>query len=218
MKRNSNIQAIIAVVGLLVFIAACTNNNQSTKNSAYDSSNVATTNDTSMNHMQQPTDTATTNIAAEKPVNKEASNKSANKTTVAKKKGKASVGTIAETKSIAEKKTTFKPDANGIYDAAEVRPAYPGGQAALSDYVANHIDYPQMAIDDNKEGTVNVLFVVDENGKVQDAKVVGSKLGDGLDEEAERVISTMPKWSAGMVKGKSVKARVTLPITYKIEE
>ena len=55
-------------------------------------------------------------------------------------------------------------------------------------YIANHIDHPQMAIDDNKEGTVNGQFMVDENGKIQNARVFGSKLGDGLDEEAERVI------------------------------
>jgi protein TonB len=196
-QLRSNIQAVIAVLGLLVFIVACTNNNQSTKSSAYDSSNVAT----------------------EKPVSKEASDKStANKTTVTKKSGKATVGTMAEMKKTAETKTAFKPDAKGIYDATEVRPVYPGGHVALSDYIANHIDYPQMAIDDNKQGTVNVQFVVDENGKVQDAKVIGRKLGDGLDEEAERVISSMPKWSAGMVKGKPVKARVTVPITYQIEE
>ena len=204
---------------MLVFIAACTNNNESTKSSAYDSSNVSTPNDTSMNHMQQPADTAATNVSTEKGVSKESSDKmAANKTTTAKKKGKATVGTMALAKRTAETKMTFKPDASGIYDATEVRPVYPGGQAALSDYIANHIDYPQMAIDDNKQGTVNVQFVVDENGKVQSAKVVGSKLGDGLDEEAERVISSMPKWNAGTVKGKPVKTRVTVPITYQIEE
>ena len=220
MKRiNSNIQALIAALSMVVFIAACTNNNESTKSSAYDSSNVSTPNDTSMNHMQQPTDTAATNVSTEKGVSKESPNKmTANKTATAKKKGKASVGTMAETKRTAETKMTFKPDASGIYDATEVRPVYPGGHAALSDYIANHIDYPQMAIDDNKQGTVNVQFVVDENGTVQKAKVVGSKLGDGLDEEAERVISSMPKWNAGTVKGKPVKTRVTVPITYQIEE
>ena len=205
---------------MLVFIAGCTNNNESTKSSAYDSSNVSTPNDTSMNHMQQAPDTAAAgNVATEKPASKETSEKStANKTTTAKKKGKATVGTMAEMKRTTETKTTFKPDANGIYDATEVRPMYPGGQTALSDYIANHIDYPQMAIDDNKAGTVNVQFVIDENGKVQNAKVVGSKLGDGLDEEAERVISSMPKWNVGTVKGKPVKTRVTVPITYQIEE
>jgi len=221
MKRiNSNIQALMAVAALLVFIVACTNNNESTKSSAYDSSNVSTPGDTSMNHMQQPPDTAAaTNLSTEKPVSKEPSGKTtANKTTTAKKRGKASVGAVTETKRTSETKMTFKPDASGVYDATEVRPAYPGGQAAISNYIANHIDYPQMAIDDNKQGTVNVQFVIDENGKVQNAKVVGSKLGDGLDEEAERVVSTMPKWNAGTVKGKPVKTRIIVPITYQIEE
>jgi len=215
MKRiNSNIKAFMAGIALLVFAVACTNNNESTKSSAYDSSNVSTQGDTSMNHMQQPPDTAAA-ANAEKPVSKDKN--TSNKTTT-KKKGKATVGTMAEMRKTTETKTIFKADANGVYDATEVRPMYPGGQTALSDYIANHIDYPQMAIDDNKQGTVNVQFVVDENGKVQNAKVVGSKLGDGLDEEAERVVSTMPKWNAGTVKGRPVKTRVTVPITYQIEE
>ena len=221
MKRiNSNLQALIAALSMLLFMAACTNNNESTKSSGYDSSNVSAPNDTSMNHMRQAPDTAAaTNAASEKAAGKEASEKStANKTMTAKKRGKATVGTIAETKRTAETKMTYKPDASGIYDATEVRPMYPGGHTSLSDYIANHIEYPQMAIDDNKEGTVNVQFVVDENGKVQNAKVVGSKLGDGLDEEAERVISSMPKWSAATVKGKPVKTRVTVPITYQLQE
>jgi periplasmic protein TonB len=218
MKRiNSKIGISMAGIALLVFVAACTNNNQSTKSSPYDSSNVASPNDTSMNHMQQAPDTAAAaNVSGEKSVSKTTSEKNtANKT--AKKKGRATVGTMAGMNKTSEK-TTFKPDANGVYDATEVRPMYPGGQTALSDYIANHIDYPQMAIDDNKQGTVNVQFMVDENGKVQNAKVVGSKLGDGLDEEAERVISSMPKWNAGMVKGKPVKTRITVPITYQLEE
>jgi protein TonB len=217
---STKIQAAIAALGLLVVIAACTNNNQSSRTSSYDSSNVSARNDTSMTQRQQAPDTAaSTNVSAEKPVSKETTAKmSTNKTTVAKKKGKATVGTMAEVKRTTEAKTAYKPDVNGICDVTEVRPTYPGGQSALSDYIANHIDYPQMAIDDNREGTVNVQFVIDENGKVQDAKVVGSKLGDGLDDEAERVISTLPRWNSGMVKGKPVKTRVTVPITYQLEE
>jgi protein TonB len=100
----------------------------------------------------------------------------------------------------------------------EVRPAFPGGQTALEDYITNNIEYPQMAVDNNKEGTVNVQFVIDENGKIENAKVIGSKLGDGLDEAAETAISRMPKWEPGKVKGKNVKTRLTLPVTFKIEE
>ncbi len=95
-------------------------------------------------------------------------------------------------------------------------PEYPGGESALSQYVENHLDYPQQALDDNKEGTVKVSFVVDENGKVSDPVVIGNKVGDGLDEEAIRVINNMPKWKPGMVKGKNVKTRLDLPITFQV--
>lgn len=77
---------------------------------------------------------------------------------------------------------------------------------------------PQIAIDDNKEGTVNVQFIVDENGNVTNAKLIGNNLGDGLGDEAVRVISKMPKSEPGKVKGKNVKTRLTLPVTYKIGE
>jgi protein TonB len=53
---------------------------------------------------------------------------------------------------------------------------------------------------------------------VTSAKAIGKELGNGLDQEAVRVISNMPKWTPGKVKGKNVKTRVVLPITYKIEE
>ena len=70
----------------------------------------------------------------------------------------------------------MKPDKNGVYEMTEVSPAYPGGHDALEDYINNHIEYPQTAIDNNSEGTVDVQFVVDENGNVTGAKVVGNKL------------------------------------------
>ena len=217
-KSKSNIPALIGVFTLLLFIVACTNNNESTKSSASDSANVSTANDTSMNHMQ-PADTAAANVSTEKSANKETANKgTANKATATRKKGKASIGAMSEMKTTTERKTAMVPDKNGVYDVTEVRPAYPGGQTALSDYIANNIEYPQMAIDDNKEGTVSVQFVVDENGKVQNARVIGSKLGDGLDEEAERAISSMRKWTPGQVKGKAVKTRLAVPITFKLSE
>jgi TonB family protein len=184
---------------LLIFITACSNNNQTTTSSA-DSTATSANNDTAMN---APTDAGATATDASTPAKKQATTK----------KGRASVGVMTTSKT-----TLIKPDRNGVYEMTDVRPAYPGGQSALEDYITNHIEYPQMAVDDNKEGTVSVQFIVDENGKVNNAKVLGADLGDGLGEEAVRVISNMPKWEPGKVKGKTVKTRLTLPVTYKIEE
>jgi TonB family protein len=130
-----------------------------------------------------------------------------------KRAGKATVGVIAPNKS-------GKPQVSsgGVYEFSEVRPAYPGGQQALENYITTNIAYPDAALANNTQGTVEVQFTVDENGKITDAQSLGTRLGDGLDEEAVRVISSMPKWTAGTVKKKTVKSKVTIPITFKIEE
>ena len=129
-----------------------------------------------------------------------------------KKSGKASVSSM--TRSNNEK---MKKDEMGYYNYTEVLPEYNGGQHALESYINENIEYPQDAIDNSVEGTVHVQFVVDEKGHVSDVKTAGNKIGYGLEEEAVRVVSNMPKWSPGQVKGKYVKTRRTLPIIYRLE-
>ena len=131
--------------------------------------------------------------------------------TVKKKTGKASVKMTADADAKIEK------DKDGYYIRTEVLPSYNGGQAALETYINNNIEYPQEAIDNNVEGTVNIQFLVDEKGNVSNVTAIGNKIGSGLEEEAIRVVSAMPKWSPGQVKGKDVKTWRTLPITYRLE-
>src|SRR4029077_7611313 len=76
--------------------------------------------------------------------------------TAVKKKGKASMGTTA-----AANAAKVEKDKEGVYTRAEVMPVYPGNDAALSDYINRNLVYPEQAIDNNIEGTVNVQFVVD---------------------------------------------------------
>ena len=128
------------------------------------------------------------------------------------KKGKASVSMASATNNKIAK------DKNGVYTQAETMPEYPGGETALSTYVENNLDYPQQAINDSKEGTVTVSFVVDEKGNVTNPEVTGNKLGDGLDQQAVNVIKNMPKWKPGTVKGKNVKTKLDLPISFKVSE
>jgi TonB family protein len=199
MKKNSRPKIwALAMAGSVFFITAC-NNSDYTKSPSTEN-NPANTDTTTSNAPMK--DTSSTAV-------------SPNKTgaTSKNKKGRVSLGTMSE-----RKMSSMKPDKDGIYEMTDVRPAYPGGQAALEDYVNNNIQYQQPAIDNNTEGTVDVQFVVDENGSVGNAKVIGKELGSGLDDEAVRVISNMPKWTPGKVKGKNVKTRVVLPITFKIEQ
>jgi protein TonB len=105
-----------------------------------------------------------------------------------------------------------------VYGEPETAPQFPGGQPALDKYINNNINYPQQAIDDDMSGVVHVSFVVDEQGNVTKAKVLDpSKVGDGLEQEALRVVKAMPSWKPGKVNGKKVSTRMQLPISFQVE-
>ena len=110
------------------------------------------------------------------------------------------------------------PDKEGYYTNTEILPAFPGGQKALETFLLKNIQYPVEASDNGVEGTVNINFSVDESGKIYTPKVISPKLGYGLEEEALAALNKMPKWTPGRIKGKNVKTRYTLPVTFLLSE
>ncbi len=132
---------------------------------------------------------------------------------VAKKKGKTSViYTTANNVKIVK-------DAHGIYNQAEKAPEFPGGQEGLSDYINKNLTYPQTAIDNGITGTIHISFVVDEHGKVLNPQVMDSKnLSNDLNEETLKMFNNMPLWKPGLVKGKNVKTRLELPVSFQLED
>ena len=156
--------------------------------------------------------TADTSAAAATTSNYPAKDTSASAKVVAKRKARAT------TSMPADNNDKMVMDNEGVYNRAQVMPQFPGGQNALAVYVNDHVEYPQQAIDENTTGTVMISFVVDEKGKVMNAHVIGKKQpGNGLDREALRVVSNMPDWKPGKVKGKNVKTRLELPINFQLE-
>jgi periplasmic protein TonB len=103
-----------------------------------------------------------------------------------------------------------------IFTIVEEMPSFPGGEAALMKYLGNNIKYPAIAKDAGIQGTVFVTFVVDEGGNVKDVRVLRS-IGGGCDEEAIRVVQSMPKWSPGKQRGKAVKVQYNLPIRFTLK-
>ena len=91
-------------------------------------------------------------------------------------------------------------------------PAY-----SLGEYLGNNIVYPDSARERNIEGRVIVQFTVDEIGNITDSKVLRG-IGGGCDEEALRVIKSMPRWRPGKSDGKPVKVMYTQPISFKLED
>jgi protein TonB len=130
------------------------------------------------------------------------------------KKGKK--GKVSLTENTAPANSNMAADNTGVYNSAEVMPAYPGGFNKMSDFFASNIEYPQDATDNGIEGTVDVNFAVDENGKLYSPKVVSPRIGYGIEEEALRVVNKMPTWTPGRIKGKNVKSYYTLPIRFQL--
>jgi TonB family protein len=120
---------------------------------------------------------------------------------------------------------TFDPDTyietvriveSALYDAADVAPVFPGGDAELFKWLAQHIRYPDDARKAKQEGTAYIQFVVDDEGAVRQVKVTKSTGSVSLDKEAFRVIHEMPYWKPGTIKGKPVSVIYTLPIKFKL--
>jgi len=100
-----------------------------------------------------------------------------------------------------------------IFLVVETSPEYPGGNNALMEYLGQNIQYPTYARNNGIQGTVYTSFVIEADGKLSNIKVLHG-IGGGCDEEAIRVISTMPSWKPGTQRGKPVRVQFNLPVRF----
>ena len=103
-----------------------------------------------------------------------------------------------------------------IFQIVEEMPAYPGGEQKLMEFIAKGIKYPQIARETGIQGRVFVGFVVEPDGSVSNVKVLRG-IGGGCDEEAMRVVKSMPKWKPGKQRGKAVRVSYMLPVNFKLQ-
>ena len=98
----------------------------------------------------------------------------------------------------------------------EQKPSFPGGEAAMYQWLSNNIVYPPAASEEGIQGRVVVEFVVGKDGSITNARVVRTR-HPALDKEALRVIKAMPNWIPGRNNGQPVKVTYTLPVTFKLQ-
>lgn len=98
----------------------------------------------------------------------------------------------------------------------EEMPEFPGGVSALLQYIASNVIYPDDAIKNNIQGKVFIKFVVTPDGSADNVEV--SKSVDPLlDNEAIRVIKSLPKFRPGKQGGIPVPVWYSIPVNFKIE-
>ena len=103
-----------------------------------------------------------------------------------------------------------------IFQIVEEMPAFPGGEAKLMEYVGKNIKYPQIARETGIQGRVFIGFVVEPDGSVSNVKLLRG-IGGGCDEEAMRVVKSMPKWKPGKQRGKAVRVSYQIPVFFKLQ-
>lgn len=102
-----------------------------------------------------------------------------------------------------------------IYDVVEENPQFPGGDAACLKWISDNLKYPAVAQEQNIQGRVMASFVVNRDGSVVDIQIVRSP-DPSLSKEAERVLKLMPKWKPGKQRGKPVRVKYSLPVTFRL--
>lgn len=104
------------------------------------------------------------------------------------------------------------PDA--IYTVAPEMPKFPGD---FNKWIISNIQYPSFEKKHNITGTVYITFVIEADGSVSNVKVLrGVADGPGLDNEAIRVISAMPKWAPGVRNSLNIRFHLNLPIHFTL--
>ncbi len=95
------------------------------------------------------------------------------------------------------------------------KPSFPGGDEAMNQYFVENLVYPPMALENGIEGVVTIDFLVKADGSIGDIKIV-RMVDPDLEEEAIRIVKSMPKWNPGVYNGVAVDSWFRVPIKFRL--
>ncbi len=103
-----------------------------------------------------------------------------------------------------------------IYSRAEEMPEFPGGNPAMLKFMHTRMNYPESARKKGIEGIVYVSVIIDKKGNVTNAKPY--RFNESLDEEALRLVNSLPRWTPGKQDGKPVNVKIAIPVKFDLDE
>ena len=125
------------------------------------------------------------------------------------------VNTTANTLSTTNMQT--QKSATKTFTVVEVMPKFKGGNKAMMEFLMMNMKYPASAAKAKQQGRAVVGFVVGKDGTISDVQIKKSAGHAVLDEEAMRVVKSMPAWEPGKQKGKPVNVKYYVPITFRLK-
>lgn len=129
-------------------------------------------------------------------------------------------GVIQEVSSTELNKPELFPDQPDltIHKVVDENPRFPEGDAALKQFIATNLKYPERAKELGIQGKCYLTFVVSETGQCSDFKVLrGVPDCPECDKEAVRILKLMPNWVPGKLNGKNVRSYYNLPVKFSLE-
>lgn len=110
--------------------------------------------------------------------------------------------------------TTFAQEQDPVFAIVEKMPMFPGGNDKMAAFIQENIQYPK---GEKFEGpnTSYITMVVEKDGSLSGIKIIRSAPGGAaFDNEAMRVIASMPKWEPGTQNGNLVRVQFNLPVKF----
>ena len=103
-----------------------------------------------------------------------------------------------------------------VFMIVEEMPEFPGGELEMRRYIAEHVIYPQDAKAQKQQGKAFVTFIIDTNGNVKDVKIARGTGYESIDNEAVRVVKSLPQFKPGRQRGQTVNVSFTVPINFQL--
>lgn len=103
------------------------------------------------------------------------------------------------------------------FHAQNLMPVYPGGLSAIKETVVRNLHYPEAALKAGISGIVLVNFTIDNEGEVQNIKVMQG-ISPECDAEAMRITGLLKGWSPGVRHGQPVDITVSMPVEFKSDK
>lgn len=107
------------------------------------------------------------------------------------------------------------PTSEAAVPVREVPATFPGGEAALVKYIAEHLKYPAAAREQNIQGKVVVKFTIDKEGKAV-RPVILKSLSEECDQEALRIVQSLPRFTPATQNGHPVETTLQLPFRFSL--
>ena len=104
-----------------------------------------------------------------------------------------------------------------IIDFPDIDASFPGGNHLFKAWIKSNLIYPKISHELGEQGQVYVTFIVELDGSISDAEVLQGGISDELNQEALRLIRSMPLWTPSQMKGKVVRTKCRVPVTFVME-